>query len=234
GKTVMAAYLVGQRGSLRQAGIIALTVTTTHTIGVLVLGLVLSASTTLASEAIYPWLGLVSGAMLAAVGLNLMRRAFRGRRCHGHSHSQEHGHSHEHEHSHGLGRPHSHGPAPDAANTPDGPMSRRTLVAMGVAGGMVPSPSALVVLLGAIALKRAWFGVVLVIGYGVGMALTLTAAGLILVRARRVLDRRAAAATATSSRPSRLAGLARAMPAVTATVIVAVGLFLAAQGVTRI
>jgi len=234
GKTVMAAYLVGQRGSLRQAGVIALTVTTTHTIGVLVLGLVLSASTTLASEAIYPWLGLVSGAMLAAVGFNLMRRAFRGRRGHGHSHSDEHGHSHEHEHSHGLSRPHSHGPGPDATDVTDGPMSRRTLVAMGVAGGMVPSPSALVVLLGAIALKRAWFGVVLVVGYGVGMALTLTAAGLILVRARRVLDRRAAAATAASSRPSRLAGLARAMPAVTATVIVAVGLFLAAQGATRI
>ncbi len=232
GKTVMAAYLVGQRGSLRQAGIIALTVTTTHTVGVLILGVVLSASTTLASEAIYPWLGLVSGAMLAAVGFNLMRRAFRGRRGHGHSHAHDPDHSHEH--SHGLGRPHSHGPDPDAANATDGPMSRRTLVAMGVAGGMVPSPSALVVLLGAIALKRAWFGVVLVIGYGVGMALTLTAAGLILVRARRVLDRRAAAATATSSRPSRLAGLARAMPAVTATVIVAVGLFLAAQGVTRI
>ncbi len=233
GKTVMAAYLVGQRGSLRQAGVIALTVTTTHTIGVLVLGVALSASTSLASEAVYPWLGLVSGAMLAAVGFNLMRRAFRGRRGHGHSHSpsQEPGHSHEHEHSHGLGRPHSHGPDPDA-DAVEGPMSRRTLVAMGVAGGMVPSPSALVVLLGAIALKRAWFGVVLVVGYGVGMALTLTAAGLILVRARGILDRRAA--TATSSRPSRLAGLARAMPAVTATVIVAVGLFLAAQGATRI
>jgi len=231
GKTVMAAYLVGQRGSLRQAGLIALTVTTTHTIGVLVLGVALSASTSLASEAIYPWLGLVSGAMLAAVGFNLMRRALRGRRGHGHSHSnsQERGQAHEHEHSHGLGRPHSHGPDPAAL---EGPMSRRTLVAMGVAGGMVPSPSALVVLLGAIALKRAWFGVVLVVGYGVGMALTLTAAGLILVRARRILDRRAA--TATSSRPSRLAGLARAMPAVTATVIVAVGLFLAVQGATRI
>jgi len=110
-------------------------------------------------------------------------------------------------------------------------MSRRTLVAMGVAGGMVPSPSALVVLLGAIALKRAWFGVVLVVGYGVGMALTLTAAGLILVRARRILDRRT---KASSARSKRLVGLARAMPAVTATVIVAVGLFLAAQGATRI
>jgi ABC-type nickel/cobalt efflux system permease component RcnA len=110
-------------------------------------------------------------------------------------------------------------------------MSRRTLVAMGVAGGMVPSPSALVVLLGAIALGRAWFGVVLVVGYGLGMAFTLTAAGLLLVRARGILDRRE---TTTSSGPSRLAVLARAMPAVTATVIVSVGLFLAVQGASRI
>jgi len=237
GKTVMAAYLVGQRGSLRQAGVIALTVTTTHTIGVLVLGVVLSASTTLASEAIYPWLGLTSGAMLAAVGFNLLRRVFRNRRStdqlldqahpdgsHDHGRAREPGHMH----SHGTGRPHSHGPALDAA---EGPMSRRTLVAMGVAGGMVPSPSALVVLLGAIALGRAWFGVVLVVGYGVGMALTLTAAGLLLVRARGLLDRRQ---TTPSARPSRLAGLARAMPVVTATVIVSVGLFLAVQGATRI
>ncbi|MDQ6797999.1 MAG: nickel transporter [Actinomycetota bacterium] len=227
GKTVMAAYLVGQRGSLRQAGVIALTVTTTHTIGVLVLGVLLSASTTLASESIYPWLGLTSGAMLAAVGFNLMRRAWKGRRGHdGHAHG--HSHSHEHGHSHEPGHSHSHGPDPDSQ---DGPMSRRTLVAMGVAGGMVPSPSALVVLLGAIALGRAWFGVVLVVGYGVGMALTLTAAGLVLVRARRILDRRA---KTSSTRSSRLAGLARAMPAVTAMVIVVVGLFLAAQGATRI
>ncbi|MEN3315067.1 MAG: nickel/cobalt transporter (NicO) family protein [Acidimicrobiaceae bacterium] len=232
GKTVMAAYLVGQRGSLRQAGVIALTVTTTHTVGVLILGVVLSASTTLASEAIYPWLGLTSGAMLAAVGFNLMRRVWRTRLARARIAGHEHGHSHEpgQPHSHGLGRPHSHGPDLDATLA-DGPMSRRTLVAMGVAGGMVPSPSALVVLLGAIALGRAWFGVVLVVGYGLGMAFTLTAAGLLLVRARRILDRRE---TTTSSRPSRLALLARAMPAVTATVIVAVGLFLAVQGASRI
>ena len=205
GKTVMAAYLVGQRGSLRQAGVIALTVTTTHTVGVLVLGLVLSASTTLAPEAVYPWLGLASGAMLAAVGCSLLYRAIRGRRGHVHGPSG-----------------HVHGPG-----TSDDPISRRALVTMGVAGGMVPSPSALVVLLGALALGRAWFGVVLVVAYGVGMALTLTAAGLLLVRARRILDRRA---TASSLRSGRLAGLVRAMPAVTATFIVGVGLFLAVQG----
>lgn len=230
GKTVMAAYLVGQRGSLREAGVIALTVTATHTVGVLVLGLVLSASTTLAPEAVYPWLGLVSGAMLAAVGLGLLRRSLRGRGGHshgGHSHGgQSHSHSGDHGHGHSHDLTHDHGPLPA-----DAPVSRRTLVAMGVAGGMVPSPSALVVLLGALALGRAWFGVLLVVGYGAGMALTLTAAGLVLVRARRLLDRRPAK---TSSRPSRVARLARAMPALTASLIVVVGVFLAAQGAVQI
>jgi len=222
GKTVMAAYLVGQRGSLRQAGIIALTVTTTHTIGVLILGLALSASTTLAPESIYPWLGLTSGALLAAVGVGLLRRAVRGRRAHSHVHPHVHATVGGHDHDHG----HTHEPLPA-----DAPISRRALVAMGVAGGMVPSPSALVVLLGAMALGRAWFGVVLVVAYGVGMAGTLTAAGLLLVRARKALDRRAATRT---TGPARLAWLARTVPAVTASVIVVVGLFLAARGAAQL
>jgi ABC-type nickel/cobalt efflux system permease component RcnA len=73
---------------------------------------------------------------------------------------------------------------------------------MGVAGGLVPSPSALLVLLGATALGRAWFGVLLVIAYGVGMAVTLTVAGLLLLRPRpcsTVAAGRSAAA-GTSSR----------------------------------
>lgn len=55
---------------------------------------------------------------------------------------------------------------------------------MGLAGGLVPSPSALVVLLGAIAIGRAWFGVVVIAAYGVGMAATLVAAGLLMARLR--------------------------------------------------
>ena len=98
---------------------------------------------------------------------------------------------------------------------------------MGFAGGLVPSPSALVVLLGAMALGRAWFGVVLVIAYGLGMAGTLTAAGVLLLRARGVLDRRR----------GRVRGLARvtsALPLATSSVIVVVGLALAARGAVAI
>jgi ABC-type nickel/cobalt efflux system permease component RcnA len=225
GKTVMAAYLVGQRGSLRQAALVGLTVTVTHTLGVMVLGLVLSTSTVIAPERLYPWLGLASGLLLAGVGAGLLTRALRARRAKG---AEHHHHDHHddppHVHRHG-GRAHSHGPV-DA----DRPMHWRSLVAMGFAGGMVPAPSALVVLLGAIALGRTWLGVVLVVAYGLGMAGTLTAAGLLLVRARGALDRRAA----RGRRPGRALVLARALPLATSSFIVVVGLFLAVRGAVRV
>lgn len=100
---------------------------------------------------------------------------------------------------------------------------------MGVAGGLVPSPSALVVLLGAIALGRTAFGVLLVLAYGLGMAAVLTAAGLLLVRVRERVRRRLPGAT-------RLARLARPVlrraPALTALFVVAVGLVLAWRGLS--
>jgi ABC-type nickel/cobalt efflux system permease component RcnA len=229
GKTVMAAYLVGQRGTLRQAAVIGLTVTATHTAGVLVLGVVLSASTSLAPETIYPWLGLASGLLLGAIGASLLFRAVRHRPLlvsagggHGHGHGD--GHSHTHSHDHG----HSHDHAPHDHQKP---VDWRSLVPLGLAGGMVPSPSAIVVLLGAIALGRAWFGVALVVAYGVGMAVTLTGAGVLLVRARGAIERRL-----ESTRPGsrRLASVAAALPVLTATAIIVAGVFLAFRGVTEL
>ena len=210
GKTVMAAYLVGQRGSMRQAGLIGLTVTATHTAGVLALGLLLSASSLVAPERLYPWLGLASGALLACIGVGLLRRALQAR-------AHRHHHHHHHDH-HG----HDHGVADDLP-----PVRTRALVAMGFAGGLVPSPSALVVLLGAMALGRAWFGVVLVIAYGLGMAATLTGAGILLLRARNALDR-------GQGRFRSLTRVAGALPLATSSVIVALGVALAARGAVAI
>jgi ABC-type nickel/cobalt efflux system permease component RcnA len=248
GKTMMAAYLVGQRGTVRQAGLIGLTVTATHTVGVLLLGILLSASTTLAPESLYPWLGLASGLLLAALGASLLARAL-GRRPslvpaghdpldHDDHDHDDHGpddHIHDHgngdegrggirpAHSHG-GRVHTHGPLPG-----EGPVQWRTLVPLGLVGGLVPSPSAIVVLLGAIALGRAWFGVLLVVGYGLGMAATLTGAGLLLVRARGAIESRL-----TGARSSRLIPLAAALPTLTAAAIIAGGLYLAARGAAQL
>lgn len=229
GKTMMAAYLVGQEGSLRQAAVIGLTVTATHTAGVLVLGIVLSASTGLAPETLYPWLGMISGLMLAGIGAGLLSRAVRGRALlvpagavasaggggrpgHDHGHGHDHGNGHGHDHGHGHGHDH-------------GAVEWRTIVPMGLAGGLVPSPSALVVLLGAIALGRAWFGVALVVAYGLGMAATLTAAGLLLVRARGAIEHRLS---------GRLGSLAGVLPKLTAAAIIAGGLILALKGAAQL
>jgi ABC-type nickel/cobalt efflux system permease component RcnA len=214
GKTVMAAYLVGMRGTLRQAATIGATVTVTHTAGVLLLGVVLSTTRAVASERVYPWLGLASGLLLAAVGLGLLVRARSGHHTHPHPHPHPHPHAHDH------GAHHDHGGRP---------LGRRGLVALGLAGGLVPSPSAVVVLLGGIALGQAWLGVTLVLAYGVGMAATLTGVGLLLAHLRTRMDRRLHLPAG-----SLLARLGRLLPAVTASVIVLVGLGLAVQGAAQL
>jgi ABC-type nickel/cobalt efflux system permease component RcnA len=116
--------------------------------------------------------------------------------AHGHDHDHDHGHSHDHHHDdHGHGRhghthTHTHGGFTHTHST--APTLRGTIL-LGFAGGLVPSPSAVVVLVGAAALGHAWFGLLLVVAYGVGLALTLTAAGFAVVRlgsgAARFLDR---------------------------------------------
>jgi ABC-type nickel/cobalt efflux system permease component RcnA len=98
---------------------------------------------------------------------------------------------------------------------------RRALLVMGFAGGMAPSPSALVVLLGAVALGRTWFGILLVVGYGAGMAAALMGIGLLLARGRRFLERR-------TSDP-RVLAITAGLPVLTAALIVIVGLGLATQ-----
>lgn len=223
GKTVMAAYLAGKRGTRRDALVVGATVTVTHTVGVLVLGLVISASSTIAGEGVLRWLGFLSGLLVAGIGITLLYSALRARRSHQttltpqpqlvavgagtESIAKGHGHGHAHGHGHGHG------------------FGRGGLIGMGVAGGLVPSPSALVVLLGAIALGRTWFGVVLVIGYGLGMAVTLTAVGLLLVRLQDRLDRWEAGHRVRH----RIDRMARALPVLTAALVLVVGLGLAAR-----
>jgi nickel/cobalt transporter (NicO) family protein len=222
GKTVMAAYIAGRRGRPRDAITVGAIVTLTHTGGVLVLGLLLTASASLAGEAVLSWLGVASGVLVAAVGVAMLVGALRRRapaydhhqasaHDHGHDHDHHHGHSHDHDHDHHDGHSHPH---------PSHRPRRLSLVGMGIAGGLVPSPSALIVLLGAVGLGRTAFGVLLVVAYGVGMAATLTAAGLVLVRVR---DR-------WTSRPRRtLARLTALAPAGTAALVLCVGLGLAGR-----
>ncbi|WP_433391404.1 urease accessory protein UreH domain-containing protein [Micromonospora sp. KLBMP9576] len=159
GKTVMALYLAGRQGRRRDAVIVGGTVTLTHTSGVLILGIATTALAGLAAESVLKWLGMASGALVAVVGIGMLINALRHRRAHRHDH---HGHHHHHHHQHDT----------------------KSLTLLGIAGGLVPSPTALVVLLGAAALGRLWLGIILIFLYGLGMAATLTAAGLLLLRIR--------------------------------------------------
>jgi ABC-type nickel/cobalt efflux system permease component RcnA len=201
GKTVVAAYLVGARGTARHALLLGLVVTAAHTLGVYLLGIVtLYASRHVVPERLYPWLGAASGLLITLLGVSLLWRRlggpFLGARggAHGRSHGdQEHpaDPAADHEDLHARGLEHSHGPGHGHHHhhLPDGPVSLRALVALGVSGGIVPCPAALVVLLSAVAMGRVGFGLLLIVAFSVGLAAVLVGIGLLVVWARRLAAR---------------------------------------------
>jgi len=202
GKTVVGAYLVGSRGTPRHAAFLGLTVTITHTAGVLALGMVtLFASHYVVPERLYPWMSVASGLMVIAMGLFTLRQRLRGQPAFGHHHSHhdhDHGHPHDHDHTHehhhaGHGYTHTHGGGTHS-HLPPGADGRKiswsALLALGISGGLIPCPSALVVLLGSIALGRVGFGLALVVAFSLGLAATLTGLGLVFLYAGRFLERR--------------------------------------------
>jgi nickel/cobalt transporter (NicO) family protein len=213
GKAMVAAYLVGARGTARHAVALGLTVTVTHTIGVFALGAVaLALSAYVLPEDLYPWLNLVSGLLVLGVGASVVRARVRRARTpaphgHGHDHHHDHGHGHhDHDHDHGDLRP-------------------RALLAMGASAGLIPCPSALVVLLGAVAQHQIGLGLVLIVAFSAGLAATLTGLGLLVVAAGRVSTRVSGA---------RVGRVLAVLPALSAIAIVAVGLALTAQAVPKV
>jgi ABC-type nickel/cobalt efflux system permease component RcnA len=193
GKTVVAAYLVGSRGTARHAAMLGLLVTASHTGGVYLLGLVtLYASRYVVPEHLYPWFGAASGLIIAGLGMVLFVRRIEGADSHSHDHG---GHSHTHGilgHTHSDGHrhvnDHSHDHAPSGTSHRR-PISCRELLALGITGGIIPCPAALVVLLGAMAVGRVGFGLLLIVAFSVGLAAALICTGLVVVFARRFMDR---------------------------------------------
>ena len=200
GKAIVAAYLVGTRGRARHAFALGGIVTVTHTIGVFALGLVtLALSELIVPEQLYPWLNLAAALLVVAVGVAVLRARV-GDWLHRRAHA--HGHHHHHHHHH---HDHDHAPQPGSGV--------RGLVAVGISGGLLPCPTALVVLLAAISLHRVGYGLLLIVAFSVGLASVVTAIGLLAVGAKRTFAR------------LRLDGPAiRALPAISALVIVALGL----------
>ncbi len=225
GKTVVAAYLVGSRGTLRHAIILGLTATATHTAGVFILGLLtLFASHFILPERLYPWLEVISGLLVVTIGVSLFRRRLRHLvRSHHDDPARAHDHLHDHSHDHGHDHDHDHqnyGHVPAGA---DGtPITWRSLLALGVSGGLLPCPSALVVMLGAIALQRVAFGLLLITIFSFGLASVLTGIGVLFVHAGRLIGH------------VPLQGrLVRALPVVSALFVTVVGLGITLQGLIQ-
>jgi ABC-type nickel/cobalt efflux system permease component RcnA len=209
GKTIVTAYLVGQRGTPRHAALLGLIVTITHTIGVFALGIVtLALSQFIVPERLYPWLNLASGLLVVGIGASVFWARWRHRRAH--AHGRHHHHHHDHT---GQVRGSDPGTGP----------SFRSLLAVGVSGGLLPCPSALVVLLAAISLHRIAFGLVLILAFSAGLALSITGIGLVAVLARKAFRRL-----------SFDGPLIRLLPAVSALVILAAGLAMTVRAVPKV
>lgn len=203
GKTILAAYLVGSAGRFRHALALGVAVSLMHTTSVVALGLVtLWASSAFSPDEVYPWLSLFSGVVVVSVGAWLLwRRLTTGGHAHPpHDGNPDHAHSHDHALPAGVS-----------------PFSIRGMGAVAISGGLLPSPAALIVLLGAISLHRIAFGVTLVAAFSIGLAAALTAVGMLVIRARDLTTRRMGS------------NAARMLALLSAGAIVALGLVLTAR-----
>ena len=222
GKTVMAAYLVGSRGNTRQAIGLGLTVTVSHTLGVLALGLLsVSATAIVPPERLYPILSIASGAIVVVIGAYLLVTRVRTWR---NEKAQPHGHEEAHHHRVVYDRPegwHEHDGMGGHTHLPQQSMGRRGLFALGLSGGMIPSVSALLVLIGSISIGRPVWGIVLTVAFGLGMASVLVGVGLALVHARKLVERFPVAGKLRFS---------QRLPVLTAAVVLVAGLLIAGQG----
>ena len=266
GKAIVGAYLVGARSTPWHAVYLGFTVTATHTLVVFALGLItLFASRFILPGQLYPWLGLISGLIVAGLGATMALSRIRNlkmedQNCghhhhdggshihshdlgahghhqvtghvdsqrhdeHGHSHNHLHGHdqfhsheAHDHRHSHN-GHGHSHLPP----GTDGKSVTWRSLLGLGISGGLLPCPAALVLLLAAVSLGRVGFGMVLVIVFSLGLAGVLITVGLLFIRGGRLL-----------AQIPQVAGYSRWVSAISALAIFCMGVILAIQAAAQI
>lgn len=259
GKTVVAAYLVGSRGTPLHAIMLGLTVTISHTIGVFVLGfVVLYLANFILPETLYPWLSFFSGALLVVMGLTLFVQRWklwkrgnspfaRSAGEHSHSHdeyshshdshdSHDHAHGdHDHEHDQAHNHPHEHSHDDPTAPHKHGPLGRAhthvptdgqkvtlwNLLALGITGGIIPCPSALVVLLVAIASGQVALGLLLILAFSTGLAVVLMVIGLLMVYSRNLLNR-------FTLKSNKLAGALGRLPMLSALAVSFLGVLIAA------
>ena len=233
GKTLVGAYLMGERATPKHALILAMTTTITHTLGVFALGLVaLFAAKYVLPEQLYPWFSLASGVMVVAIGLNLFRNRMASSPNHPHVHHPDthdhhpdthdhhtHDHAHPHDHHH-----HDHHPHIDKK------VNISSLLALGISGGLLPCPAALVLLLGAIAVHKTALGLILVICFSLGLSAVLTGLGLLLVYAKSWFKRVPSSPRFGKISPRFL----KALPALSAIGITLIGTGISTQAFIKV
>lgn len=213
GKAVVGAYLVGSKGTPKHAAFLGLTVTVTHTLGVFALGLItLFASRFILPEKLMPVLSFFSGLMVLYIGLAMFKsRLFTALGIGGH-HDSHDNHDHYHrDHNHSAFT-HTHDGHTHTHTSPED-LSWRTLTTLGVSGGLLPCPSALVLMLSAINFGRIGYGLVLTVAFSFGLAATLAAVGLVFLYGGRILD----------SDKFRRSPVVQALPVVSAFVVACLG-----------
>ena len=229
GKTVVAAYLVGSHGTSLHAVSLGAVTTLTHTGSVLLLGLVaLVASRFIVPNDLFPLLEVASGVLIILLGANLLYRRwyeYRSGGGHGHLHSHGHDHSHvhnsdhchdpdaSHDHEHALHHDHDHSAMPKS-----GQITRRSLLLLGISGGMVPCPDAIAILLLAIAIQRIGLGLALIVSFSLGLAVVLIAIGLAMLHSRRLF-----------ARMSAFERVSPVLPMVSAAIVLLLGVALTAR-----
>ena len=202
GKTVVAAYLVGSKGHYYEAVLLGLVVTFTHTFSIIVLAVVAKyAAASYTDQQLHTYLGFIAALLILGVGMSMMYTRWRA--LHGHSHGHGHGHSHGHDNSHHHhgnddGHTHNHEHEHDHDHDEHGHhghghvhyhpkpgerLSLWKLFALGVSGGLVPCPAAFALLLAAVSAGALAKGVSLVLVFSVGLAATLVAIGIGVVKA---------------------------------------------------
>ena len=223
GKTIVAAYLVGSKGTPRHAFLLGLIVTVSHTAGVFALGAItLYASRYIVPEQLYPWLGALSGVTIAGLGCYMLLRRLTGTAT-DHTHAPGSSQAHWKLWGRSAFAPAGEVPAP-VAIIPTQTVSLTQLFTLGITGGIIPCPAALIVLLSAFALHRIGLGFFLIIAFSVGLASVLIGFGMMMVYARRFMTRLQMDGPLTK----------RWLPVVSSSFITVLGLTLAFQSLSSV
>lgn len=244
GKAIAAAYLVGGRARIRDAALLGGVVALMHTVSVGVLALLWSLMSTgagMAAASVTAWLQVVAAAFVVVIGVVMVRKRLgdgEDDHDHGHTHvlvgagslatyiPDEHGYAREYAHEHGAAHGHTHDKVEVAESVVDAhtdiptdekALSRRLLLALGVSGGLLPSPSAFLVLISGILTGRLLYAAALVAAFAVGMAITLTLAGVLVLKGRDAILARAEG-------NGIMGGLHRVIPVVGAFAVLALGI----------